>query len=72
MTEVMTRDQAAYQRAADIANLLLGEGIPVLGFGAAGGQLSVRFQLSAASYTVLVPELDATPERFRELYEAVK
>jgi hypothetical protein len=59
-------------RAADIANLLLGSGIPLLGYGAHGGKLSMTFMLDGkTSYVALLPEAEATPERFRELYRTV-
>ena len=68
-----TAQEATYMRAAEIANALLGDGLPLLGYGAHGGKLSITFILDGkTSCVALLPEADATPERFRELYEAVK
>lgn len=68
--------EAAYQRAAEIANVLLGEGVPVLGFTDLdmGNAIGMAFQLTGerAKYAARLPLAEATPERFRELYEAVR
>jgi hypothetical protein len=69
----MTEDQRLYGEAAKVADVLLRDGVPVLGFGAREGKLWIRFQLhdQAAGYVALLRPEAATPERFRELYEAV-
>lgn len=68
--------EAAYQKAADIANLLLASGIPVLGFMDLdmGASIGMAFQLDGerAKYACRLPLEKATPEAFQRLYEAVK
>jgi hypothetical protein len=69
----MLESERLYGEAAKVADVLLRDGVPVLGFGSLGGKLSMTFQLvdERAVYVALLPEAEATPERFRELYEAV-
>lgn len=69
------RQHDAYQRAAEIADLLLRDRIPVIGFHDLddGMAIGMAFQLTneRAKYACRLPIDQATPERFRELYEAV-
>jgi hypothetical protein len=39
----MTKDQIAYQKACDIADLLLSRGYPVLGYESIDGEIVIRF-----------------------------
>ena len=68
--------QRTYQRAADIADLLLSRGFPVVGFADLDGghAIGIAFQLQdePAKYATRLPLADASPERFAQLYEAVK
>jgi hypothetical protein len=71
----MNEREAAYQRAAEIADVLLAQGVPLIGFAEAdyGDKLSFAFQLREedAKYVVRVSRAEATPERVLQLYEAV-
>lgn len=68
--------EAAYQKAADIADKLLASGVPLLGFEQfdMGHKLGFLFQLTGerAKYACRIDTETATPERVRELYEAVR
>ena len=60
-----------------LPNVLLGEGIPVIGVpgfrhGERDWRTGVQCTAEQAKYATRRPLADAPPERFRELYEAVK
>ena len=70
-----TAQEAAYLRATEIANALLGEGIPVVGFRDldGGAAIGIAFQMREDKNLGLrLPLAEATPEAFRKLYEASK
>ena len=66
-------DADTYQRAAEIADKLLQQGVPVVKFTGERGTVMMVFQLhdEAAKYATRLHVSKATPEAFRELYEAV-
>lgn len=68
--------EAAYQKAANIADRLLADGVPLLGFDQfdMGHKLGFLFQLTGerAKYGCRVETETATPESVRALYEAVR
>jgi hypothetical protein len=70
-----TPEQAAYIRAAEIADVLLRDGLPVIGFTDVdyGKWVAMTFRLAGqrAEWAVQVPVHKATPELFRELYEGL-
>lgn len=63
-----------YQMAADIADVLLRDGVPVVAFSGAQETVMMVFQLSddAAKYAARMHISKASPEGFREFYEAVR
>lgn len=71
-----TFSQRTYMKAAEIANTLLGEGVPVIGFSDMDGghRIGIAFQLTdeRAKYATRLPVEEASAERFRALYEAVR
>ena len=68
--------EAAYQKAAGIADILLRDGVPLLAFAQfdMGHKLGFVFQLDGApaKYACRVPTETATPESVREIYETVR
>lgn len=68
--------EVAYQQGAKIADELMAEGVPVIGFHVArfGARIGMTFQLQdeAARYTCLAPVGEASVKHFRDYYEAMK
>lgn len=67
--------QLAHQKGAEIADILLRDGLPLVGFAASdmGAKIAFAFQLEGerAKYAFRVPVEDATVERVKQMYEAV-
>ena len=67
-------NEDTYQRAAEIADQLLASGVPLVSFGGSRGGITMVFQLEdeQAKYAARLSFIEASPERFRELYEAMR